>query len=160
MKHIYSLFLVISVCLSSCSDETDTPKKLFTEIKIAAINSDKVRLNDLVYNINVPEENMHKEIVKGILKNKQSGDYAYSDEAIGILLDQHTEKFRVIGNSLYQKLFRHGPYSTDTEMSKIPFKDIFVFEKDQARIIIVRIENMYKLLFWENLNDLRTKDIE
>lgn len=149
------LFLLISIfIITACSDEVDTPVKLFEEIKIAAINNDKIRLKDLVYKTDLPDRDTRKEILKGIIKNYKAGDCAYSDEAISSLIDHHMDKFRIIDNNLRNKLFTEGELKNDTTLANLPLKNILVFDENNVRIIIVKVKNMYQLLFWENLNNI------
>ncbi len=94
-------------------------------------------------------------IIEGIIENDNRGDYAYSYEALTIIISSYLNEIKPISKNYLEQLFLSGgQFALDTTLKTIAQKspeDIMILDKE-VLIVMVKVKNEWKLLFWENMN--------
>ena len=146
----------------TCTDKAETPAALFQAIRYLAARERYTELQKYVYPLKAQLSDgpldLQKAIIEGIRVQREYSDFAYSDLAITMLLNQHLDQFKPAPKAFLQDFVKASP-----ELSAIAQKTpeaffLFTLEKPDPicspAIFIVKQKGEYKLIFWEDLTCL------
>lgn len=146
--------LLLVALFSGCKGKIDTPEKLLGKIHSLAAKEKYEELRNHIYPLVLGSDNYQELIIEGIKAKKQYGQCAYSEEALAEIIKNHLDRFEEISSDLRDMALDK---IQDEELRKILLerpKDVQVLEYREVMITIVRIEDEYKLLYWESMNDI------
>ena len=101
-------------------------------------------------------------MIDGIRSQKRNGDCAYSDSALYVFISRYVDKFEPLTGEARAGIFSKGSLlESDKNLAKINVErpnDILSFSKkvknNLVTILIVKVDGGYKLIFWEDLNEI------
>jgi hypothetical protein len=97
-----------------------------------------------------------KQIIDGIKRQKPIGDFAYSHEALALIIEKHMDVFVPLpkAKKTVQEALRRGVFASDAALKQMAEErpnDILIFDRLLVHMVLVKVEGKWKLLFWENL---------
>ena len=138
----------------------DTPEKLLKKIyELAkAKKYDELKKHIAAYKLDGTD--IQAEIINGIKAKTELYDFAYSDEAMALLVNKHLDKITPIEKKFIDALtsLKNKDIKILKDIALKNPNDIKSFSHKHANIIMVKINGEYKLWFWENLNNLLRLD--
>jgi len=146
--------LLLIASFSGCKGKIDTPEKLLGKIHSLAAKEKYQELRNHIYPMVMGSDNYQDLIIEGIKAKKQYGQCAYSGEALAEIVKNHLDRFEQISPDLRDFALNEVQ---DDELRKILLErpeDVQVLRYREVMIAIVRIEDEYKLLYWESMNDI------
>ncbi|MEM7395619.1 MAG: hypothetical protein AAF492_25080, partial [Verrucomicrobiota bacterium] len=105
--------------------------------------------------VRIGEMKLEEMLIGAIEKNdeRSSGDLAFSNKGLKSVIKKHGDAFKKDLNKFWKKeigdLVPHAP-----ELKGVPWEAYRVLEQGRINIVAVHLGKTYKLLFWENLNQL------
>jgi hypothetical protein len=133
----------------------DTPAALLKRIQALASDGKYDALEKEIYPLVVDEDSARELAIKGIKTKKKRGDFAYSPEALDELIKKHVQRIQPISEKLLRRLFGEGDeFARDPKLkaiSKERPKDIYALDYKDVHILMVKAEDKFQLVFWENL---------
>jgi len=148
-----TVFLLTAI-FSGCTGKMDTPEKLLKKVYSLAEKEKYDKLRDHIYPLVMGTDNFKDLIIEGIKDKKKYGECAYSGEALAEIIKNHLERFEPISSDLRDYALNEVD---DVELRKILLErpeDLQVLQYKGITIAVVRIEEEFKLLYWESMNDI------
>jgi hypothetical protein len=147
---------VLATC-GSCfgSEPAATPKRLLETILRLSRAKEFGELSSYVVPVHVGEMKLEEMVVQEIRKNDEnsSGDYAYSDLGLEMVLKKHGDAFGPELNEFWKRelssITKHSP-----KLKKIAWDQYQILNEGSIHVIVVKIDTSYQLVFWENVNQL------
>ena len=154
-RHTF-LFIFLGIFLFSCRTTTESLPHLFSDFRTAAKKGDEAALRRLTLDFTVrkPKLNLQEGIVKGVLTQREKGDFAYSDAAIQCLRKEYLSKFQPISEDEFQKIAEDYKFSENPQLQKLRASDVLRIEQGIAKVVVLHLEDGYKLFYWRDLNAL------
>jgi hypothetical protein len=164
------MFLItLIICNSSYCQEYSTKelneiRSFLVELKEAGNQNSETKLSELIHHLTIEKgDYLKKETIRRIIDKDKSqyGDLSYSNEAMNIVIDTLYKQFHPISDKFYDNYIARGNFGKD--IANMERKNIVIFsgcQKSKAEyinIILIKVGNNYKLLFWEGLNYLILK---
>jgi hypothetical protein len=146
--------LLLVASFSGCKGKIDTPEKLLGKIHSLAAKEKYQELRNHIYPLVMGSDNYQDLIIEGIEAKKQYGRCAYSGEALARIVKNHLDRFEQISPDLRDFALNE---IQDDELRKILLErpeDVQILRYKGIMIAIVKIEDEYKLLYWEAMNDI------
>ena len=146
--------LLLAALFSGCTGKIDTPEKLLKKVYSLAEKEKYDKLKDHIYPLVLGGDNYQDLIIKGIKEKKRYGECAYSAEALAEIIKNHMEKFGQMSEDLRDYALNEVQ---DVELRKILLErpeDLQIMQYKGITIGMVRIEEEFKLLYWESMNDI------
>ena len=167
------LILLLSSAIVVAQKRAKTPLKLLKTIHklINAKKYDKLQKylyqGKLSYMRDTPEKAKDKTvadmIIYGIKAGKERhGDFSYNAKNLQFLIDKQAKNIKPVPDKLRQEIFGNK----DNEFGRFPDlralaqqrpQDIYMLEYKEVHIIMVKIKKGFRLVFWENLNNMPEK---
>ncbi|MCH2046476.1 MAG: hypothetical protein MK212_20340 [Saprospiraceae bacterium] len=143
----------------ACSPRLSSKIILFQEIKKAAEASNIKRLKKMIvsYDVAKPKMNLQDAMITGIQENYENDNFAYSVEALDVLINDYVEEFEPIGEEMFKESYKKFNFGSIEKLKDLKREDVYVMKKDLAKVIVFKQNNQFKLFFWENLTDLAKK---
>lgn len=179
MKSRYFCLLLCALLINSCNDNNDdtersaksdnisinaidTPEDLLRKIYSLASQEKYEEINKLIFASNIKDDgkvhDLRKEIVEGIKEAKFHGDNAYSNEALHLIISEHLHRIKPIPKDLLKQLFLNensfGQDQTLKQIAQQAPEKIQIFDYKDVHIMMVEVSGEYKLIFWEDLNNI------
>ena len=113
------------------------------------------KLKSYLVPVHVGEMKLEEIVLQEIRQNDEnsSGDFAYSDLGLEMVLQKHGNAFQAELGDFWKKelgtLIKHSP-----DLKEVAWDQYQLLDKDTIHIVVVKIGESYKLLFWENVNQL------
>jgi hypothetical protein len=97
-----------------------------------------------------------RQVIDGIRRQKPVGDFAYSHEALTLVIEKHMDVFVPFpkAEKNVRDALHRGVFSRDAALQRIAEErpdDILIFDRMLVHMVMVKVEGKWKLLFWENL---------
>jgi len=153
MKKIIISFLTLALFMSACAKKITTATAFFKEFQQAAVQKDEKKLRQLTvsYTLKKPKIDLQDAIVLGIQQERPIQDFAYSDAALSILVNDHLDKFEPIDAATFIEVQEEFGFAEHPSFKKLTKDDILVFDYNDVYIILFKIDGSLKLFFWEDL---------
>jgi len=144
-------------CQSLQQHQLDDVHHYLSGLLEAAQAKDKEKLEQLIYTSEGSENDYRKTTIEYILKNDESssGDFSFSISALETLVASLSGKFQPIPDDLREMLNDDPDGVFKNATLNLKNEEIPVFDYNDCHIILVNRENEIRLLFWENLNNLK-----
>lgn len=150
-----ALLLVSSVgWFPGCSCKVDTPKKLLVKIQTLAKKQKYEKLREYVYPLMLSTTNYQDLIIEGIKEKKKWGECAFSEEALAEIIENHTNDFREISREMREIVMQEVQNVDLRKIVRERPQDFLILEYKEATITVVKIDEEYKLLYWESMNSV------
>lgn len=147
------LFLLFPVICFAAPGST--PSELLEALQTAAKARDRAAIEALVWDAkSAGGERLPAKVADGVLEGDRNGDWAYSDAAMARLVEQH-EKLLVRPEEKLLGFLRKefGPLDPALKAALADPDRIRVVTK-KAKVLLVKGEAGWRLVFWEDLPDL------
>lgn len=170
---IVLLGVLLSSTIVFAQKKAKTPLKLLKKIHqlVEAKKYDKLQKylyqGKLVYMKDTPDKykdnTVGDMIVHGIKAGKERhGDFGYNAENLKFLINKHAQDIKLVSDELRKEIFGNknrefGRFPDLHELAKKRPQDIYMLEYKEVHIIMVKINKGFRLVFWENLNNMSEK---
>lgn len=144
----------------------DTPAHLLETIRQLAAQGDYASLEDYLYPLTIPSYgggpyDVQQQMLEGIRAQKAGSDFAYSDAAMGVLIERCIDRFRPLKAAeaaMLQQQYRLNDQRLQTLAKQSP--EAFVAFNEQLgpgchpMVLLVKLDQAYKLMYWYDLTCL------
>lgn len=138
-----------------------SPAALLRSILTYSEQGDHAAVARLVYPLEVvPGVSMPDCVVAGMKKSPVGycGDFSYSDAALRVLLERHMSEFHHPSEEEARRMgLADGGSLMDEGLRALVDADprsLLLLDQGKCRVVLLRREGTYLLVFWEGLNDL------
>lgn len=159
MRSIFIIFLFVVHALTANS-QTKLDKALgqfFEQIRRAAHAKDSALLQSFTIDFIVrkPKINLGEGIVKGILEERPSGDFAYTESALRRLSRHYTKQFKAVSAEEFAQIAKEFHFGEHPQLQQLQATDVFRLDIAPTKVVVLRLNGVYKLFYWRDLPQLR-----
>jgi len=132
-----------------------TPKGLLETILKLSKAKEYDELKSPVVPVHVEHRKLEETVVQEIRRNDEnsSGDFAYSDLGLEMVLKKHGDAFQSELSDFWNKELK-VLIKDSLDLKEIAWDRYQLLDEGRIHIVVVRIGTSYKLVFWENVNQL------
>ena len=145
--------ILLATMLGGCK-KIDTPQKLLAQILSLAEKQKYEELKKHVYPLTMGSSNYQDLIIEGIREKKKWGEGAYSREALAEVIKNHLDKFGEMSEGMRDYALNEVQDEDLRKIIRDQPQDVLILEYKGATIAVAKIEEEYKLLYWESLNSI------
>lgn len=141
---------------TGCSKKLNSPESLLREIYELATEQRYDELKELGYPLTFQDNDIRDLFVKGIREKETSGDWAYSDAALKEIIENHLDKIGPLPQKELDRIIKRSDTYGETlvNLAKNSPESYSLFNHKQTFIVLVKIEEEYRLLFWEDITNI------
>lgn len=136
--------------------QSGSPSATLEALRIAVEGCDEAGLRAVIWDLPLGDDRTADQAVRSIWSGRTGGDWGLSDRALEALIDGGDERFQVPKEG--QPLeFAQELAAADPTLAQIARDDPEAFVmlwNDRAVLAMVRHQGTYRLLFWEDLDEL------
>lgn len=138
--------------------EKTEPEYVLREILRLAREENYEGIRKFLYDWEVNGKSVPDLILEGIRERKQSYDFAYSHEALSLIINYRINETQPMPEKIFKYFAREKVMDDlDDYLRDLILNDpgkFKVFEHKEAFVLLVQVNGTHKLVFWEHLNSV------